>query len=630
MARTKYYHVDEVAELIGLTANEVRDMLKRNELKGHKLGRRWLINMDQPYFEYITCKNAEKEYKFGEQAERAMTLVEQGESLFITGKAGTGKTTLLKELLKRNETGLKKNVVTLAPTGVAAENAGGMTIHHFFQFSKGFYLPGHEIRPNLYNLNPDKEFLVRSLDMLVIDEISMVRCDLLDAMDDILRHYRRNDKPFGGVQVVMLGDLYQLSPIVHEEEWEEMNKYYQSAYFFCSGALRKMNYKVVELTKIYRQNDSCFVKLLNNIRVADVNREDLAELDARCQPNFKPKVDDDVVTLMTHNRKSDKWNKEMFSLLNGESIEYMASTKGWFAKPYPAEYHLQLKKGARVMFLRNTDSYKNGTMGRVVSLDRDSVWVRKDDGGTVQVTKATWKQSKYIVDKKSKTIHAIESGSYTQYPLKLAWAVSIHKSQGLTFDEVAIDASKAFAPGQVYVALSRCRTLEGIHLLSQITYQKIMADNVVKEYLSHIDTDGNVSLPDGFEPIKYESNPLVINVSKRKFLKLEAGEMITYKHAIDAVNKEQLFVHERGVMCISKVFKDVKQVWSLSDTNNGHCPFIQRQYKNVIFECADLQRKLDAEIEGYIEVYLNSDNHWAYKFRIFKVGKATFFEKSQK
>lgn len=636
MGRTKYYHVDEVAELIGVSANEVRDMLKRKELKGHKLGRRWLINMDQSYFDSIirTELNGEKtkvstfnqiqdkKYIFDTQAVKAMKFVDDGESLFITGKAGTGKTTLLKEILRRNEVGSKKNVVILAPTGVAAENAGGMTMHHFFQLPMKPYLPKHKIQPNLYKLKSDIVDVVRSLDLLIIDEISMVRCDMLDAMDDILRHYRKNEKPFGGIQVIMFGDLYQLSPVIKNNEWEEMKEYYQFAYFFYSHVLIGMKYRVVELDKVYRQDNNCFIDLLNKIRLADISKVDLAELNRRYQPEFSPNVHDDVVTLMTHNKRSNKWNQKMFSLLEGNVVEYKASANDWYGGRYPVAYHLELKVGARVMFLRNTDLYKNGTMGRVVSLEDDFILVRKDDGKIVQVSKAVWKQLKYIVDKKEKTIKIIESGTYVQYPLKLAWAVSIHKSQGLTFDEVAIDASKAFAPGQVYVALSRCRTLEGIHLLSRISKKKILVDDVVKEFQNKIDVDGNVLLEEISESIKNEV--LVLNISKRKFQKLESGEMTTYKRSIDTTNAEQIFLHENGRLCISADFQNIKKNWSLNDINDGHCPFILHKYDKVVFKSIDFNKEMEVNIEG-IEIYLNSENHWAFKFRITKTKRISSF-----
>ena len=569
MARTKFLHVDEVVKILKFTKAEVYKRLGSGELKGHMQKRRWLINKDQPCFEdynrqvedgsikdISVFEEIPDNYTFGPEAERAMKMVNEGENLFITGKAGTGKTTLLQEILKRNQNGAKKNIVVLAPTGVAAENAGGMTMHHFLRIPMKPYLPDHTVLPTLYKLEPGIEEVVRNLDVLIIDEVSMVRCDQLDAIDMILKHYRNSRKPFGGVQLVMFGDLYQLSPVVKPEEWEEMKPYYKFVYFFCSYVFKKMNYKVVELLHIYRQEDGYFKNLLNNIRVADVSKKDLDDLDRCFDPRFAPDVYDDVVTLMTHVKMTEDWNKSMFSKLSNKTYTYDATAHNWWGERMPAEYHLKLKVGSRVMFLRNTDQYKNGTMGRVVYLDDYTIRVQKDSGGDpVDVQVAKWEQLEYTVDKATKTIYTEVSGTFKQFPLKLAWAVSIHKSQGLTFDEVAIDAAKSFTFGQVYVALSRCRTLQGIHLLSRIPYQKITADEVVTEYLKCIDNDGNVNLPEEFEPVKYESQPLVLYVRRGRFCNIRDGELKTYKHCIEYENAEKLFLHKNGKPCINSVYR---------------------------------------------------------------------------
>lgn len=634
MAKKKFLHIDEVVDILKLTKAEVYRCLGSGELKGHIYKGKWLINKNQPCFDEYNQKEKNgilkdvsvvdndnlNGYSFGPEAEKAMMLINKGENIFITGKAGTGKTTLLKEIIKRNQNGAKRNIVILAPTGVAAENAGGMTMHHFLRIPMKPYLPDHTVLPNLYKLEPGIEEVVKNLDVLIIDEVSMVRCDQLDAIDMILQHYRNNRNPFGGVQLVMFGDLYQLSPVVKPEEWEEMKPYYKFIYFFCSYVFKKMDYKVVELMHIYRQEDGYFKDLLNNIRVADVCKKDLDDLDGCFDPNFKPNVYDDVVTLMTHVRMTDDWNKNMFEKLSEKIYNYDATSHNWWGERPPANYHLKLKVGSRVMFLRNTDQYKNGTMGRVVYLDDYTIRVQKDSGGApVDVKMAKWEQLKYIVDKITKTIYTEVSGTFKQYPLKLAWAVSIHKSQGLTFDEVAIDAAKSFTFGQVYVALSRCRTLEGIHLLSRIPYQKITADEVVTEYLKCIDKDGNVNLPEEFEPVKYETQPLVLYVRRGRFCNIRDGELKTYKHCIESENAEKLFLHKNGKPCINKAFINVKKNWSIDDINGGHCPFVKRQYKKVIFKCKDMMEQIDADIQGYTEIYINADNSWAFKFRIAKV-----------
>lgn len=633
MARTKYFHVDEVVDILKLTKTEVYKRLGSGRLKGHMQRRRWLINKDQPIFDEYNkkmkvgsikkisiSKDNPGRYTFGPEAERVMKLMSEGENLFITGKAGTGKTTLLREILKRNKNGAKKNIVVLAPTGVAAENAGGMTIHHFLRIPMKPYLPGHTILPTLYKLEPGIEEVVRNLDVLIIDEVSMVRCDQLDAADMILKHYRHSRKPFGGVQLVMFGDLYQLAPIVKREELKEMKDYYRFVYFFCSYVLKKMNYKMVELTHIYRQEDGYFKNLLNNIRVADVSSKDLADLNSRFDPDFEQDVDDDVVTLVTHNKMANNRNKEMFEKLSKKIYIYHATAHNWWGERFPAEYHLKLKVGSRVMFLRNTDQYKNGTMGRVVYLDRHTIRVQKDTGGNpIDVQMAKWEQLEYTVDKATKTIYTEVSGTFKQYPLKLAWAVSIHKSQGLTFDEVAIDAANSFTFGQVYVALSRCRTLEGIHLLSLIPCQKIIADEVVTEYLKCIDKDGNINLPEEFEPIKRENQPLVLYVTRRRFYSIRDGELTNYRHCIDDSNAKKLFLHKNGKPCINKVFANEEKEWSIYDTNGGNCPFVMRQYKKVTFRCTDLNMQIDAEIQGHTEIYINANKLWAFKFNITSV-----------
>lgn len=624
MARKKYYHVDEVTELLKYSKSKVYKLLSDGILKGHLQNRRWLVNIDQPYLNEFTQNmdsevDSIKKYSFGPEAERAIELIEKGENIFITGKAGTGKTTLLKEILDRNKKHHNKNIIVLAPTGVAAENAGGMTMHNFLRIPLKPYLPEHTVLPTLYKLEPGTEEVVRNLDVLIIDEVSMVRCDMLDATDMILRHYRNSRKPFGGVQLIMFGDLYQLSPVVKAEEWEEMRNYYKFVYFFCSYVFKKMNYKVVELLHIYRQEDTYFKDLLNNIRVAEVNKKDLDNLDSRLDPNFNPGVYDDVVTLMTHVDMTNSWNNRMFSMLNTNEMTYDATANNWWGERFPAEYHLSLKVGARVMFLRNTDEYKNGTMGRVEHLYSDCIFVRKDNGELVNVKKAKWEQLEYIVDKKTRTIYTEVSGTFNQFPLKLAWAVSIHKSQGLTFDEVAIDASKSFTFGQVYVALSRCRTLEGIHLLSRIPYQKIMADEVVTEYLKCIDKYGNVKLPEEFEPIKYEQEPLVLYISQRPFENFKSGIKKNYHHSIDFDNKEKLFLHKKGKICVNKAFAHINKDWKYYDTNNGHCPFVKRQYKKVTFKCSALSQQFDAEIDGYTEIYINPDDYWAFRFRVTRI-----------
>lgn len=546
-----------------------------------------------------------------------------GVNLFITGKAGTGKTELLKRIYK-DLVKQKKVVAVLAPTGIAAENAKGQTMHNFLRLPLKPYLPEHKTNPGLYQLSANVERIVKVLDVLVIDEISMVRCDMLDATDMILRHYRNNRKPFGGVQLVMFGDLYQLSPIAKSDEEETLRKYYKSLYFFSCYAFKKLNYKVVELQKIWRQDERDFINLLNHIREAEVNIEDLDMLQSRVEPDFFPSVKDNIVTLMTHNNQTDDWNDDMFDKLKTSSRTYEGKRSGdWFGERLPVKYCLKLKVGARVMFLRNDNDnnyYQNGTMGWVKELRYDSVVVTKDDGKNVEVERATWEQLDYYVDEKTKTILSFPVGTYKQIPLKLAWAVSIHKSQGLTFNEVVINAAKSFAYGQVYVALSRCKTLAGIHLLSPIPYQKIIADPIVKQYRECIDEEGNVKLPKEFEPIKYERTALELNVRSSRFWKIYDEELKKYNHSInDACLAAKFFKHERGAICVQDVFKSIKKDWNYWESYEGHCPFIQKVYRKVRFYCASDDMYIDADIDGSTEIYLNAEGTWAFRFRIGKI-----------
>lgn len=565
-----------------------------------------------------TTPNTAKSDGLDNYQKKALECALNGENLFITGKAGTGKTTLLRRIKDANIG--KKVVAVLAPTGVAAENAGGFTMHSFLQLPLKPYLPDHKIRPNLYQLDALQASVVRSIDMLIIDEISMVRCDMLDATDAILRHYRNNNKPFGGVQLVMFGDLYQLCPVAVADEKETLDAYYESLYFFSSYALRKLKYRVIELEKIHRQDNRDFIQILNKVRVGDVEYSDIKELDKRVEPDFRPKVTDSVVTLMTHIRKTDEWNAQMFDKLSTSKREYKGRARNWHGERFPASYHLELKIGSRVMFLRNDNDrnqYQNGTLGWVRAMSEDVIHVDADNGKSIALTRARWDQLKYFVDKKTKTIYTEVSGTYSQFPLKLAWAVSIHKSQGLTFDEVAIDAAKSFTFGQVYVALSRCRTLEGIHLLTKIPAQKIIADDVVKQYMSCIDSEGRVRMPKKFEQDDYEKEPLKLNLRSSRFDSIIEKRTNRYARCIhDEQDAKMIFKYENGKICVNKTFASQNKDWKYTDTNHGDCPFIVRKYKTVQFTNTTYSQTITKKIITNIDITLDeSTNQWKFQFR---------------
>lgn len=401
---------------------------------------------------------------------------ETGKSVFLTGKAGTGKTTFLRHIVAETT----KRCAVVAPTGVAAVNAGGVTIHSFFQLPLCPYLPDvkelvteYQIPEKYRTLRKERIQIFRTLDLLIIDEISMVRADILDAIDATLRRYRRDDRPFGGVQLLMIGDIQQLPPVVTDAEKPYMEQVYPSPFFFNSKALRKLQYIVIELQKIHRQSDAEFMSILNDIRSASPGRATLRTLNSRLDPGFVPPENPHWIRLTTHNYQADAVNREKMDALKGKPVSFDAEIDGNYPEnSYPADTSLVLKVGAQVMFTRNDTSgdrlYYNGKIGTVTALKPDIV-VTDEEGNEIAVQKEKWENIKYDISSEDNEIKALVDGTFTQYPLRPAWAITIHKSQGLTFDRVVIDAGKAFSFGQVYVALSRCRTLEGIVLSSSIS-----------------------------------------------------------------------------------------------------------------------------------------------------------------
>lgn len=399
-----------------------------------------------------------------------------GVSVFLTGKAGTGKTTFLKKIVSTTP----KRCVVLAPTGVAAVNAGGVTIHSFFQLPLCPYLPDvkelvteYQMPAAKRQLRKEKVNIIRTLDLLIIDEISMVRADLLDAVDACLRRYRRSDRPFGGVQLLMIGDVQQLPPVVTESERPYIEKVYASPFFFSAKVMKRLQYITIELQHVYRQADRSFLDILNGIREGHFTPAMQAALNARLNPSFEPDSKSaEWIRLTTHNAQADAVNRRNLELLPGRLYRFGARVDGNFPESaYPADNCLELKKGAQVMFLRNDSDgrYFNGKIGVVTDIDSNSIEVLDTEGKYIQVDQEKWENIKYEINDANGEIEARVDGTFIQYPLRQAWAVTIHKSQGLTFDRVIIDAASAFTFGQVYVALSRCRTLEGIVLSSPIS-----------------------------------------------------------------------------------------------------------------------------------------------------------------
>lgn len=411
-------------------------------------------------------------------------VTETSENIFLTGKAGTGKTTFLK-YLKNSST---KNIVVAAPTGVAAINAGGVTLHSLFQLPFHPFLPTKNNKEELLakiRYNKQRLQLLRKMELLVIDEVSMVRCDVMDAIDTILKHARRNfHLPFGGVQLLCIGDLHQLPPVAQNHEWSILNEYYDSPFFFDSLAIKEQSPLLIELDKIYRQKEESFVRLLNKVRNNHMDADDFEDLHVRHEPNFRPDRDEKFITLTSHNKQADQINEQELYKLDTASFKYSAEIKDEFPENmYPVEFELNLKEGAQVMFLKNDviqKRYYNGKIGVIVSLTKEKIIV-DCDGTEIEVGKESWENSRYTLNRADGKLEQETLGTFTQYPLRLAWAITIHKSQGLTFEKVMIDAGSAFSSGQVYVALSRCTSLGGIVLLSKIPPTAIQSnEHVIK------------------------------------------------------------------------------------------------------------------------------------------------------
>jgi len=410
-------------------------------------------------------------------------VTETSENIFLTGKAGTGKTTFLK-YLKEN---CSKNIIVAAPTGVAAINAGGVTLHSLFQLPFTPFLPTSGSKSELLaklKYNKQRVDLLRKMELLIIDEISMVRCDTMDAIDTILRSVRRrHELPFGGVQLLCIGDLYQLPPVAQRHEWSILQEYYSSPFFFDSRVIKEQMPMLIELNKIYRQKEDSFVFLLNKVRNNQMNVADFEELHQRFSPDFRPALEEKYITLTSHNNQADLINYRELQKLSSPSFSYEAEIEGDFPETmYPAEEKLVLKEGAQVMFLKNDieKRYFNGKIGVIKKLQQEEIIV-DCDGENIYVSQETWENSRYSLNRLDGKLEQETLGTFTQFPLRLAWAITIHKSQGLTFEKVMIDAGAAFSSGQVYVALSRCTSLDGIVLLSKIPSAAIYSnENVIK------------------------------------------------------------------------------------------------------------------------------------------------------
>ena len=467
-------------------------------------------------------------------------------NVFVTGRAGTGKTTFLKHIAANT---LKKTAI-VAPTGVAAINAGGVTMHSLFQLPMGMFIPSgtrgygvtetelhdkHSLLANL-KINAQKRAVLSSLELLIIDEVSMVRADMLDAVDVILRHIRKSDEAFGGLQMLFIGDLHQLPPVVQKHEETILQSYYASSFFFEAKALKEVPLVSIELQTIYRQNDPTFINLLNAIRNNTIDEITLDKLNQKYDPLYMPSAEEGYIVLSTHNQKADAINKEALEALRGKSYKYKAQIEGeFYEKAYPAEEVLELKEGAQVMFIKNDKGeqrkYYNGKIGFISRIEEEAIYVICNDApDELKVEKEVWQNIRYQYEQQQDALKEEVLGSFTQYPLRLAWAITIHKSQGLTFEKAIIDAGASFAAGQVYVALSRLTSLSGLILNSTIHSYSIQTEPRIAHFLNT-----QLSLEALQSLLKTKTNEFVLEVVKRSF---SLKELHTYLLALGEHYKE--------------------------------------------------------------------------------------------
>lgn len=463
-------------------------------------------------------------------AKQVLQFVNQTQqSIFLTGKAGTGKTTLLHQIIQNTH----KNTVVVAPTGIAALNAGGVTIHSMFQLPFGGFIPSYDVAPQIsqfikfetkeslrkhFKMNNIKRSVIQNMELLIIDEVSMLRADVLDAVDFMLRKVRRKERPFGGVQVLYIGDLLQLPPVVKNEEWNVLKKYYKGIFFFNAHVVQQNPPLYVELTHIYRQTDTSFISVLNNLRNNKIASEDMQLLNQYVKPNFDLKANKGYITLTTHNAKAETINSQALLDLNGEAYSYTPEIVGEFPeKLFPVDEFLHIKVGAQIMFIKNDLSmdknYFNGKMGFIHACSEREILVRfPEENKIIEVEKYEWKNIRYTVNETTKEISEEVLGTFVHYPIKLAWAITVHKSQGLTFDKAALDVSQVFLPGQAYVALSRLRSLEGLILLQPIRMNGISNDQEVMNYAENKADEETI-----IQSLQKETHRFIHNYIKNSF-----------------------------------------------------------------------------------------------------------------
>jgi len=554
------------------------------------------------------------DYDFNNEMFRlAAELVNQSSrNIFLTGKAGTGKTTFLKYIREN----CPKQIAVVAPTGVAAINAGGVTMHSFFQLpfspfipnAAGFRKSNEEITDSnsllsKLRLTTEKKKTLQELELLIIDEISMVRCDMLDAVDAVLRHVRRrHHERFGGVQVLFIGDMFQLPPVIKEQEWGFLKEVYNSPYFFDSLVIKEEPPVYIEFNKIYRQSEERFINVLNQVRNNELDDDGRSILEKRFLPDFKRTKDDGYIILTTHNERARGKNETELNRLNSKTFLYNAEIEGDFSESaYPVEELLRLKIGSQVMFVKNdTDRIKryfNGKIGTVTELDDEKILVQcKDEPDEIEVKKEKWENIRYSVDKTSRQLKEEVLGSFTQYPLRLAWAITIHKSQGLTFEKVIIDAGEAFAPGQVYVALSRCTTLDGIVLQSHIRPTRVFSDERIVRFSQTSSSKNTI-----------ESE---LSKSKRNYQLKLLLSLFSYEQVVSSAKELGNYLIENKTSFKEESFKWINEFENEASKLSATAEKFQNQLQSIFNreENSDINNLLNERINAGIAYFSKEQN----------------------
>ena len=538
-----------------------------------------------------------------------------GRSIFLTGKAGTGKTTFLKTIMEHS----RKRPIVVAPTGVAAINAGGVTIHSFFQLPFSPYVPGAKVESK-FDFGKEKRKIIASSDLLIIDEISMVRADLLDAIDAVLRRFREHGQPFGGMQLLMIGDLAQLTPVVTPEDERMLKPYYDTPYFFGSKALQQIDYVTIQLSHVYRQQDESFVALLNEIREGHPSAEALSKLNSRVTSNGQWSTVNGqlAIRLTTHNNLANFYNESELQKLPGRSYQYRAEVKGTFPEySYPTAETLVLKEGAQVMFVKNDPSgehlYYNGRIGRVMEASENRLTVYcEGDANAIEVEPLEWENMRYTLNEQTREIESEVQGTFKQLPLRLAWAITIHKSQGLTFDRAIIDANQSFAPGQVYVALSRCRTLEGLVLASPLEPRAVINDERVDSYISQQESEAKRSIHQlPMLKQEYERYLLMQLFDFRAILNLEESMVRIFAEFFYHSHPSLKQLHDKTLLDLRQRVLEVAAKWQqkiqlMSIESLRDADFLNRVKRSAVYFADQLRDILTKPIELSAKVETNN------------------------